>query len=362
MAQGGGEKTERPTEKRLRDARRKGQVARSQDFTSSLLLIAAVLVFWLAGKWMTGSLTTMMRGQVQQAATFKGEIDKAYALAALFAGVKAMAATLLPLFIVLLICALVISYLQVGPVFSFEPVRPNINKLNPGEGLKQKFFKARPYIELLKTLLKIVVAVVVVGTVLWGARRDVVQLTHQPPPRVASFTLSLIFEIGLKVGLAFLALGIADYFLQRFLFLKEMKMTKQEVREEYKETEGDPLIKSMRRQRHREILMQSMMAAVRRADVVVVNPTHVAVAIQYDRTAMSAPVVVAKGAELMAAQIREIAKEADVPITRDVPLARALYELEIDEEIPEELYESVAVVLRWVYQLAQERGEAVSYA
>ena len=135
-------------------------------------------------------------------------------------------------------------------------------------------------------------------------------------------------------------------------------MSKQEVKEEYKETEGNPLIKSARRRVHLEILQQAMMAAVKRADVVVVNPTHVAVALKYDRAAMDAPVLVAKGAELMAQQIREIAKEADVPILRDVPLARALFDLEVDAAIPEDLYEAVAEVLRWVYQLAEERKAA----
>jgi flagellar biosynthesis protein FlhB len=176
---------------------------------------------------------------------------------------------------------------------------------------------------------------------------------------VAAFTSTIVLEIGLKVGFTFLLLGAADYFLQKFLYLKEMKMTKQEVREEHKETEGNPLVKGARRQIHREILMQGMMVAIKKADAVVVNPTHVAVALRYDRGTMNAPTVVAKGAELMAAHIRQLAKEAGVPIMRDVGLARALYELELEAEVPEELYEAVAVVLRWVYQLAEERGEVV---
>ena len=139
-------------------------------------------------------------------------------------------------------------------------------------------------------------------------------------------------------------------------------MTKQEVKQEYKETEGNPLFKNLRRQIHREILMQNMLAAVRQAHVVVVNPTHLAVALRYDRETMSAPTLVAKGAELMAAKIREIATEADVPLMRDVPLAHALFELEIDDEIPDELYETVAVVLSWAYQLAEDRGEVTSHA
>jgi flagellar biosynthetic protein FlhB len=357
-----GEKTERPTEKRIREARRKGQVAKSQDLTSALLMLAAVTVLWLAGSYMGGQLSGSMREQLVHAASFKGELSRADVLAALLGGVKALAMALLPMFAVLFFIAALVGYFQVGSIFSFESVKPNLNKLNPAESFKQKFFKGRPYLELGKTLLKLVITSAVIGSVLWTARRDLIALTEQPTQRVASFTLALIFEIGLKVGLAFIALGVADFFLQRFLHLKELRMTKQEVKEEWKETEGNPLYKSARRQLHREILMQSVMAAVRTADVVVVNPTHLAVALRYDRQTMSAPVVVAKGAELIAARIKEIAAEAEVPILRDVPLARGLYELEIDAEIPEALFEAVAEVLRWVYQLAQERGEVLSHA
>src|ERR687893_1474677 len=350
------EKTEQPTAKRLRDARRKGQVARSHDLSSAVLLVVSVAVLYLAGGYVAGWAGGAMREQLEQAATYRGQLDQAAALGALFTGVKAMAFVLAPLFGALLVVALLANYFQVGSVFSFEPVKPNVNKLNPAEGFKQRFLKARPYIELGKTALKLVIASVVVGAVLWGARRDIVELTRQPAQLAASYTAWLVFQIGLRVGIAFLVLGAADYFLQRYFHRRELMMTKHEVKEEYKETEGNPLHKSLRKQRHREILMQAMMAAVRRANVVVVNPTHVAVALSYERDAMGAPTVVAKGADLMAAQIRKIAEESQVPIMRDVPLARALYELEIDQEVPEQLYESVAVVLRWVYKLAEERG------
>jgi flagellar biosynthesis protein FlhB len=352
-----GEKTERPTEKRLRDARRKGQVSKSQDLTSALLMLAAVVVFWLAGGWMAEWVRTSVQNYIGTAASFSGELDRAAALAALVDGAKVIGLALLPLLATLFAVAALGGYVQVGPIFAFESVKPNLNKLNPTEGFKQKFLKSRPYIELGKTLIKMTVAAVVIGVVLWSSRRDIIELMRQPALNVATYTLGLIFEIGLKVGLAYIALGAADFFLQRFLHLKEMRMTKQEVKQEWKETEGDPLYKSMRRQMHRDILSQSVLAAVREADVVVVNPTHLAVALRYDRAAMGAPTVVAKGAELMAARIRELARESNVPVMRDVPLARSLYELEIDAEIPDELFESVAVVLRWVYALAEERGE-----
>jgi flagellar biosynthetic protein FlhB len=362
MASGTGEKTEHPTEKRLRESRRKGQVSKSQDLTSAVLLLAAVAVLALAGRHVGGALGALMADSLAHGAAFKGELDQTAALAALFKGVTAMAWALAPLFLALFTLAFLVNYLQVGSIFAIETMKPDMNKLNPVEGFKSKFLKPRPYIELAKTIVKIVITTFVIYSVLMKSRQDIVGLTRQQVPAVVFFVSGLVAEIGLKVGLAFLAIGAADYFLQKFLHLKELRMTKHEVKEEYKESEGNPIFKTARRRIHREILMQSMKAAVKKADVVVVNPTHVAVALKYERETMGAPTVVAKGADLMAAQIRRIAKEAGVPVMRDVGLARALYEIEVDDEIPEELYEAVAVVLRWVYQLAEERGEVERHA
>jgi flagellar biosynthetic protein FlhB len=357
----GGEKTEKPTDKRVRDARKKGQVARSHDLTSALLLTVAVAVLALAGGQSGRRLLDLMRDGISRAASFKGELHQEAAVGALVSGLETMAWALAPLMGALFAVSLLVSYLQVGPVFSGQPLKPDLKKLNPAEGFKQKFLKSRAYLELAKTLLKMTLAGVVIIAVIWNNRADIIRLINQDASHVASFAFNMIFQIGLKVAIAFLLLGIADRFLQKFLHLKELKMTKHEVKEEYKETEGNPLIKSARRRIHYEILQQSMMAAVKKADVVVVNPTHLAVALRYDRTEMDAPTVVAKGAELMAAQIRRIAEDSSVPIMRDVPLARSLFELEIDALVPEELYEAVAEVLRWVYQLAEERKEVGSY-
>jgi flagellar biosynthetic protein FlhB len=356
----GGEKTEQPTEKRLRDARRKGQVAKSQDLTSAVLLTVAVAVLALAGSQTGRLLSDAMRNSIVHATTFKGDLQLPAATAEIWSALSTMALALAPLMVALFAIALLVGYLQVGPVFSFEAIKPDFKKLNPAEGFKQKFLKPRPYLELVKTILKMVIAGVVIGSVIWSNRADIVRLSTQNATNATAFAASIIFQIGLRVAIVFLVLGLGDRFLQKFLHLRELKMSKQEVKEEYKETEGNPLIKSARRRVHLEILQQAMMAAVKRADVVVVNPTHVAVALKYDRAAMDAPLVVAKGAELMAQQIREIAKESDVPILRDVPLARALFELDVDGAIPEDLYEAVAEVLRWVYQLAEERKAATN--
>jgi flagellar biosynthetic protein FlhB len=357
MSASTGEKTEQPTDKRLQDARKKGQVAKSQDLTGALLLIAAVAVVWLIGGYIGGILQGTVKDQIEFAATFNGHFTTETAFSVLWRGLSGMFWALTPIFAVVVVFAFLGNYLQIGTIFSFETLAPKFEKLNPVEGFKQKFLKSRPYIELGKTIFKMLITAAVAGYVLWAAREDIVRLIEKPPDVVAAYTFSLVLEIGLKIGLAFLILGGADFFLQRFLHRQDMKMTKHEVKEEYKETEGNPLIKAQRRALHREILSQSLAAAVRDADVVLANPTHVAVAVKYERGKANAPIVAAKGADLMAAQIRQIAKESGVPVRRDIPLARALYELEVEQEIPEELYEAVAVVLQWVYSLAEERAE-----
>ncbi len=359
MSQSSGEKTEQPTEKRLRDARKKGQVAKSQDLSSAVMLLAAVGVVWLIGSYIGGVMQASVRDQLEFASSFKGEFTNQVANDVLWRGLKTMFFILSPLFIVVFVFAFLSNYLQVGSIFSFESISPKFSKLNPAEGFKNKFLKSRPYVELAKTVIKIIIVAFVAGYVLWGARDDVVRLISKPPDEVSFYTFSLILEICLKIGLVFLVIGGADFFLQKFLHKKELKMTKHEVREEYKETEGNPLIKAQRRSLHREILSQSMAAAVRDADVVLANPTHVAVALKYERGNADAPIITAKGADLMAAQIRRIATESGVPIKRDIPLARALYEFDVEDEVPEELYEAVAVVLQWVYAMAEERGEIV---
>ncbi len=357
MSQSSGEKTEQPTDKRLQDAKKKGQVAKSQDLTSAVLMIATVGLVWLIGGYIGGILQSSVREQIEFAVTFKGDFTTETAFDVLSNGLTAMFWVLTPLFVVVVIFGFLANYLQIGSIFSFDSISPKFEKLNPAEGFKQKFLKARPYVELGKTVFKMLITAVIAGLVLWAAREDVIRLIYKPPDLVMYYTFGLVLEIGLKIGLAFLILGGADFFLQRFLHRHDMKMTKHEVKEEYKETEGNPLIKSQRRAIHREILSQSMAAAVRDADVVLANPTHLAVAIKYDRGKREAPIITAKGADLMAANIREIAAESGVPIKRDVPLARALYQLDVEDEIPEELYEAVAVVLQWVYSMAEERAE-----
>ena len=349
-----GEKTEKPTEKRLREARKKGQVWKSQDLTSSFMLLTAIVVLWLGGSFMGATLVKVMQNGVTKAGSFTGKLTNEIALDALLQAAKDFGLILAPLFVGLFAAALLINYVQVRSVLAFEGIKPELNKLNPAEGFKQKFLKPKPYIELGKTILKSALTFLVVSWVLYGEFHSLLMLASQPIQNTIIFTFWLILKIGFYVSILFIALAIGDVFLQRYLFMHQMKMTKHEVKQEYKESEGDPLIKWMRRNLHREILAQSSVSAVKTADVVVVNPTHVAVAIKYDRDSMDAPTVVAKGAELIAKQIRELAVNENIPIIRNVPLARQLYEIDLEGEVPEEMYETVAEVLRWVYTLSQK--------
>ncbi len=354
MSSSAGEKTEQPTDKRLREARVKGQVAKSQDLTSALLLIAAVAVIWLIGGYVGGVLQATVKDQIEFAATFKGQFTSETASNVIWRGLIGMLWVLAPIFAVVTVFAFLGNFLQTGTVFSFASIAPKFEKLNPVEGFRQKFLNSRAYIELAKTIIKILIATAVAGYVLWAAREDIIRLIAKPPEAVAAYTFGLVLEIGLKIGFALLVLGGADYFLQRFLHRRDLKMTKREVREEYKETEGNPLIKAKRNARYREILSQNP-AAVREADVIIANLPHVAVAVKYERGKANAPVITAKGADLMAEKIRQIAEKAGVPVKHDIPLAQTLYELKVGQEIPENLFEAVAVVLQWVYSMRDER-------
>ena len=354
------EKTEKPTQKRLRDARKKGQVAKSQDLSAAVSLLTAFSIIGLSGGWMVVKMRDGMDAGITRIVGFNGPLTLEIAMAAFLDNALVMLTAVAPLLVGVMIVAGLTTYLQVGPVFSFETIKPDLKKLNPISGFQQKFLKAKTYLELIKTLLKMSIATAIIFSTAWGYRFHILALTGQTPDFAARLAFDLIFSIGVKVALLYLLIGGGDFFLQKFIFIKEMKMSKHDVKEEFKETEGNPLHKWQRRRLHMEILSESV-AATKNASVVVTNPTHLAIALQYQRDTMEAPLVLAKGADLIAAQIRAVATEAGVPILRDVPLARALYDLEIDESIPEELYEPVAEVLRWVYQLHAEQQGTVSH-
>jgi flagellar biosynthetic protein FlhB len=271
-------------------------------------------------------------------------------------GVVHLGVLIAPIVFGFLVIGLAAGYLQVGFMFSPKAMQPGFEKMNPLNGMKKILLSRRSVVELAKSIIKIVV----VGTVAYGAIQDVLAetptLVDSDPAGLLGFIGQAGFSIGLRTGLAFLVLAAVDYFYQRFEFEKEMRMSKEEVKEETKSTEGDPQVKSRVRSIQRRIAYRRMMQDVPKADVVVTNPTHLAVALRYDVERMNAPTVVAKGADLVALKIKEIALAHRIPVVEDRPLAQALYRsVEVGGLIPEKLFQAVAQLLAYIYRLRQEQ-------
>ena len=348
------EKTEQPTPKRLREAREKGQVARSRELNTTLVLLVGAGTLLVTGGSILSGLQDILRGSfVLDRATL---FDPGALHAVLQTRITEGLILLLPLFAAVMVGAMI------GPLamgggggFSGKAIAPKWSKLNPVSGLK-RIFSAQGAMEFGKTLIKFVLIASVAGTLLWQLSGTLLGLGHQPLERG-------LMHAGWLVGWTFLALAatlilvaLVDVPFQLWSHQKQLRMTKQQVKDEFKETEGKPEVKNKIRQTQQEMARRRMMAEVPKADVVVTNPTHYAVALRYDQQGMRAPVVVAKGADRIAAEIRERAREAGVPRFSAPPLARALYfSTRLDQEIPAGLYVAVAQVLAYVYQLRTAR-------
>lgn len=343
-----GEKTEEATPKRLREARKKGEVPKSRDLASAAVLLAVAGAGVATGPQALANLGEMCRLAFRAA---EGGLPASHGL--LEVGLSLGARAAMPLVLAALLAGTLATFLQVGPLLTFAPITPKPERLDPIKGTKN-LFSQRQLVELLKNLLKIVV----VGMVAWSVLRDSLRGVVALAGHDALFTLeaagALVSKLMLRVGGAVLAIGILDVFYQRWRHRRDQRMSKDEVKREYKEAEGDPHAKQERERLHREIIEHDMVEQVRTADVLVVNPTHLAVALRYEEGVTDAPEVVARGAEHLARRMIQAAEESGVPVMRDVPLARALFELEVGEAIPETLYEAVAAVLKAAWAEAEE--------
>ena len=345
-------KTEKPTEKRLRDARKKGEVFKSADLTYAFLFLAAAAVLALGGavfieQWKAFAIDCF------SFRTIAAPLDNGPLLHRTGAYLMKFFALLMPLLGVLVLIALATNFLQVRALFATEVLAFKFERLNPAVGFRKMFFEARTYIEFAKTLVKLIVILWLAYLVLLGMFPAIMLSGRLGLGQVGVLGSHAVFILLFSVGGAFLLLGGADYFLQRKLYMKKMMMTKDEVRREHKQEEGDPQIRARRRQIHREILTQNVVERVPQATVLVVNPTHLAVALRFDEKNMEAPEVTAKGQEQLAEKMIRLAKDHGIPVVRNVPLAHSLYRLEVDTQIPEELYDAVAQILTWVYDLTQ---------
>lgn len=348
------EKTEPGSAKKREEARNRGQVAKSMELNSAFILVFGLLILYFSGGALASNLAAIARDSFTSAGSFRVTATSAHEI--IVSSMWRVGLVVGPMVIGLMMVGLAASVAQVGFVFSFEAMMPTLDKINPLTGIQKVLISRRSMVEIAKNILKVMIVGLVAYYALEGLLEESFSLMDADAEAVLGFMAKGAIAVGIKTGLAFLALAVLDYFYQRFEFEKSMKMTKQEVREENKQTEGDPLTKSRVRTIQRRIAYRRMMAEVPKADVVLTNPTHVAVAIKYDVEKMSAPRVVAKGADLVAQKIKDIAREHDVPIVEDRPLARALYKtVEIGEEIPEKLFQAVAQVLAYIYRLRNAR-------
>lgn len=349
-----GEKTEKASPKKLRDARKKGQVAKSQDLPAAFTFIASI--------WITLSLSTWLYHQMSNFLldTFRliGNQDLLNVLSAVWAQ------SLIVIFyasipILLAVCAIgvLINFLTVGPVFATEVFKFDIKKFDPVQNLKAKF-KVKTLVELLKSCLKIGIASYIIYRVMESSLPTLIQSVSMPMSSALLIFDSFLMEVIIKVGLFFIVVAIADFVYQRKNFANEMKMEKFEVKQEYKNSEGDPHIKGKRRQIAQEIAYSEGPAGgVKGAAALVTNPTELAIAIGFDRDVDAAPYIIGMGQDLLAARMVAVAKAHNVPIVRNIKLAHKLWdEGEIHEFVPEDTYEALAEILRWIAALNTENA------
>jgi len=341
-------KTEDPSQKKLEDAHKKGDVAKSQEVTTWFMLLGSAIIFSMMAPWTSAQLSASLELIVMNADRF--DVEGA-GFADFFNGLAlAMLGAILAPFAVLYVCGILANLVQHRPVLSVEPITPKLSKISPVSGAK-RLFSGEALVNFGKGLFKIAVVGVVVVLVCWP-ERDRLDTMMTADPRMILMEFQ---EIGIRIFAATLAVvtlvAFADYLYVRQKWWKRQMMTVQETREEYKQMEGDPHVKGRIRQLRQERARKRMMAAVPDATVVITNPTHFAVALKYDKS-MAAPRCVAKGADAVALRIRAVATENDVPIVENPPLARALFaSVEVDETIPAEHYKAVAEIIGFVLRL-----------
>lgn len=347
---GSGEKSEEPTPEKLRKLREDGNIPKSQDVIQATMFVACFSVMAATLGYSGDRLTNFMR--LCFSLTSRDHIETAVVTRLLFEALITMLMAGLPVIAVAFFVALVANYAQVGVLFTTKPLEPNFSKLNPIQGLKG-LINMKKLVELLKTILKFTIVSYLAYSSLRERIRDVVLTIRMPLYNGLKIIGQIIWDFSIKIGVTFALIAAADFFYQRKKFIKDNMMSKYDIKQEYKQSEGDPHHKAERKKLHHEINAGGGgKANIKKSDAVVVNPDHIAVALKYDRDGTSAPIVVAKGERVQAEKIKEIAKQVGIPIIRNVPLAQALNKFEVGDEIPEELYDAVAEVLNFVYQLS----------
>lgn len=346
--QGSGERTESATPKRREEARQKGQVFKSSDLNAAVILAAGTVVTFATLPYMVSTLRQFTATYLLSRGWY--DFSPEYSQFLLVEVMLVMAQLAMPILGTTFAAALLVSFVQVGFVFSAEPLSPKLDRINPLSGFKRIFSK-RALVEMVKSIAKVVITGWIVYATLRGQFHVFPRFVDMDIIAMVKILSEMIFEIALKVGLVFVIIGVADYFFQWYEYEQSLKMSKYDIKQEYKQSEGDPQLKARQKQIQREYAMRRMMAEVPKADVVITNPTHFAVVLKYEADTMQAPMVVAKGQDFIAQKIRELAREHQVVMVENPPLARTLfYSVEIGAQVPEEMYQAVAEVLAFVYR------------
>ena len=349
----GQEKSEEPTGRRIEDARKKGDIAKSMEVPSAAVLLAGLLAMYASNQFMMEQLFVLLRHYLGNLHTI--EISAANMPLVARDSMLQTGMIVAPVMAAIMVAALVSNYAQVGFLFTTEKLAPKFDSLNPLNGLGRMFSK-QSLANLVKSLAKLSIVGYIAYSEVKKALPGILPLMDQEPMSILIFMSKTAYWIFLKTALYIAILAAADYVFQRWQFMERMKMTKQEIKDEAKQTEGDPHIKGRIRAIQMQMARQRMMSEVPKADVVITNPTRLAIALKYDALSMPAPKVLAKGAGIIAQKIREIAMEHNIPLVEDKPLAQALYkEVDINESIPENLFQAVAEVLAYVYSLKKKR-------
>ena len=354
MGDQGGDKSEDATPHRLREAREKGQVAKSREITVAVALLLTYMFFRYLGEFMITNILQSMSSILHLIPEAK-DLNLSFAGYIVFLGARGLVFAVLPIFAIAFFASFIAEALQTGFVFSMDPLSPKLEKLNPLQGLK-KMFGLQGLVELIKSLFKIGI----VFYISWSAAKEdlpyIIILSQTGPWEFLKLGGTIVYKIATRVGMFYIVIAILDYLYRRWEFMKNLRMTKQEVKEEYKRLEGDPMVKQRMRDLQRQAAHQRMMGSVPQADVVVTNPTHVAVALKYKTDEMPAPMLLAKGQRKIAEEIKKIAEEHEISIVENEPLARSIYRTtKVNQAIPPELYQAVAEVLAYVYKIKKDR-------
>ncbi|WP_434564190.1 flagellar biosynthesis protein FlhB [Thermoanaerobacterium thermosaccharolyticum] len=350
-----GEKTEPATPKRRQDAKKKGQVFQSREVTSAIITIAGFLVIYFTVQNSIGEIMNLIKYLFLN---YGGASDNTFTVNGIYKLFEIILTVflklILPTVATVFLVALVSTYAQVGFVFTSESLNIKLERLNPLEGIK-RMFSRRTILELLKAVVKIGILGYVMYSFLIGQYKGIPQLLDMSVQDLIKYSLNIFGGILLRISIVLIVLGVVDYIFQWRDYESNLRMSKEDIKEEFKETEGNPQIKSEIKKKQRQISMRRMMQNIKKADVVITNPTHIAVALMYDNEINDAPVVVAKGQDYIAQRIKEEAIKYSIAIVENKPLAQSLYKTtDIGDSIPPELYKAVAEVLAYVYSL---RGE-----